>query len=182
MAAHSIERRFAPAQAAGRTVYGLAVPFNVEAQIGPAHREILSPGALDATLRDGRNGRDVRMLYGHDDNNLLARSGNGSLRLWTSDAGLHYEARLPQTTLGEDVRALLADGTLSHVSIGFEIVRERWEKDLRTIEAIDLWEISLVGNPAFLDTTAALRSKSKPEPADWQRELAKLRVRIAELR
>jgi HK97 family phage prohead protease len=91
----------------------------------------------------------------------LARTRNGSLRLASDEKGLRFEADLPETTLGNDVRELLRTGTLSgEMSFGFYVRDEVWTKDKkdRTITKGDLVEISVVVDAAYPQTYSELRS------------------------
>jgi HK97 family phage prohead protease len=167
MSPSDLEHRYAQgATVEGRQLVGLAAPFSVEARIGD-FRERIAPGAFARTLADGR---DVIAMADHDAGKVLARTRSGTLTLRETERGLEYSLQLPETTTGNDIRALAARGDLGGVSFGFRCVRDSWEGDLRTLHEVQLDEISVVSAwPAYPNTTVALRSR---QPAD---QLALLR-------
>lgn len=153
-----IERRFLTApKVEGGQLVGLAAPYNSETRIGE-FRERIAPGAFARTLLDRR---DVLALADHDSTRVLGRTGSGTLTLRDTAKGLEYALSLPATTVGSDLRELAARGDLGGVSIGFRSLRDSWEGDLRTLEEVELHEISIVQAwPAYPDTTIALRSRA----------------------
>jgi HK97 family phage prohead protease len=74
--------------------------------------------------------------------------------------GLHYVASLPETTLGNDVRALIERGDLSgEMSFGFYVERDEWNKAKteRTVHQAKLVEVSIVVDAAYPQTNSSLR-------------------------
>lgn len=140
-----------------RTVAGYAALFNSEADIGGAFREVIAPGAFSDTLGD-----DIRALVDHDSGRVIGRSTAGTLRLSEDDKGLAVEIDLPDTTDGRDLAVSLERGDISGMSFGFRVTKDTWDETgdmpLRTIQAVDLFEVSAVAFPAYDDTTLALRS------------------------
>lgn len=67
--------------------------------------------AFDANLKD-----DVLFTINHDPNQLLGRTGSGTVRLNVDDYGLGFELDLPDTQLGRDARTLVERGDLSGAS------------------------------------------------------------------
>ena len=121
--------------------------------------ERIAKGAFDASIDNKTD--DIKLYYNHDSSMPLARTRNGSLRLASDEKGLRFEADLPETTLGNDVRELLRTGTLSgEMSFGFYVRDEVWTKDKkdRTITKGDLVEISVVVDAAYPQTYSQLRS------------------------
>lgn len=91
----------------------------------------------------------------------LARTNNGSLTLRNEPEGLFFSAELPDTTLGNDIRVLLNNGTLEgSMSFGFTPDQIVWGKDgkTRSIHSGKLYEISIVVDPAYKNTQSELRS------------------------
>ena len=107
---------------------------------------------------------DVRALYNHDANQVLARSnkGAGTLHLEVDDKGLKYRFELPNTTIGNDIHEMLQRGDISQSSWGFSIESDTWEHgtpEKRTINKVsNIFDVSLVTYPANPDTSVALRS------------------------
>ena len=163
----SIERRTYTVQhrneGESRTVVGMAALYNSETDLG-WFRERIEPGAFDEAI--GRS--DVRALFNHDANHLLARTKSGTLELRVTDQGLEYEFDLPNTTTGNDMLEMMQRGDLDQSSFAFTVRKQRWEEEkdnednwiyTRVIEEIDqLFDVSPVTYPAYKDTTVALRS------------------------
>lgn len=140
------------------TVVGYAAVFNSETDIGGYFREVIAPGAFTETLKTA----DVRAYFDHDRGRVLGRKSAGTLRLREDSRGLAVEIDLPDTTDGRDVRALIERGDVSGMSIGFIARKQIWdeavEPPLRMIQQVDLIEVSIVSEPAYDDTSIALRS------------------------
>ena len=154
---NAIERRFAPAQVKGRQLEGLAAPFNSVTTIG-GFKEQIAPGAFTRTLSESR---DILALADHDAGKVLGRTRSGTLTLRETDRGLEFALALPDTSTGNDLRALAERGDLGGVSFGFRCVRDSWAGDIRTLHEVELHEISVVQSfPAYPETTIALRSQN----------------------
>ena len=71
------------------------------------------------------------------------------------------EIDLPDTSDGRDVRELLKRGDIDGMSFGFIVTREEWDETsdppTRTIHSVILREVSVVSEPAYGDTSIALR-------------------------
>jgi uncharacterized protein len=107
--------------------------------------DVVMPGAFAASLRK-RPAREVRMLYQH-----FAHEPIGVWETIREDGtGLHVRGRLTLDVVrAREVRALIADGALDGLSIGFRTTRARRDAKtgLRRLDEIDLWEISIVTFP-----------------------------------
>ena len=119
--------------------------------------------AFDRALLEGH---DVRGLFNHQSENLLARVSSGTLSLSTDSVGLLYRMQLPDTQLGCDVRELVRRGDLSGSSFAFILTGARWETlddgtEVRHIEDLDLLDVGPVTFPAYEATTAGLRSDQR---------------------
>lgn len=152
-----MERRFAiGASVEGRQLVGLAAPFNAETRIADFW-EVIAPGAFTRTLSEGR---DILALVDHDPGKVLGRTRSGSLELSETERGLEFRVTLPDTTTGNDLRALAQRGDLGGVSFGFTATRDSWDGERRTLEEVELHEISIVqAFPAYGETTVSLRNR-----------------------
>ena len=107
--------------------------------------DVVQPGAFAASLRK-RPARAVRMLYQH-----LAHEPIGVWETIREDGkGLYVRGRLTLDVVrAREVLALIADGALDGLSIGFRTVRARRDAKtgLRHLDAVELWEISIVTFP-----------------------------------
>lgn len=151
----TVERR---AEGESSIVVGYAVVFDSEADIGGAFREVVARGAFTETLKTA----DVRAYFDHDRGRVLGRMSAGTLRLSEDSKGLAVEIDLPDTSDGRDVRELIDRGDISGMSFGFIVTRQQWDETVdpptRTIYAAELREVSIVSEPAYDDTSIALRS------------------------
>lgn len=141
----------------GRTIAGYAAVFNSTADIGDSFREVIAPGAFSGSLN-----ADVRALIDHDSGRVIGRTTAGTLRLREDANGLAVEIDLPDTTDGRDLATLIERGDVSGMSFGFVVTKQMWDETgptpTRTIQAVDLREVSVVAFPAYDDTSIALRS------------------------
>lgn len=142
----------------GKTAKGYAALFNTRAEIGGQFVEVIAPGAF----RDAISGADVRALIDHDSGRVIGRTKAGTLRLEEDDMGLSVEIDLPDTTDGRDLAVQLERGDISGMSFGFRVTHDEWDETgdmpVRTIRAVELFEVSAVAFPAYGDTSIALRS------------------------
>lgn len=160
----NLERRFATgATVEGRQLVGLAAPFGSQTRIAD-FREVIAPGAFARTLAENR---DILALVDHDAGKVLGRTRSGTLELRETPEGLAYRVTLPDTTAGNDLRALAQRGDLGGVSMGFVATRDSWDGELRTLHEVELHEISIVqAHAAYPTTTVSLRSR---QPGDRDR-------------
>lgn len=136
-------------------VTGYAAVFDSVADLG-AFKEVIRRGAFSNALKTGSN---IRALGFHDDNALLGTTNAGTLTLREDEKGLYFDLLLPNTTHGRDIAELVARGDISGCSFGFIPVDEVWNGELRELLDLELIEITLTPNPAYIDTSVALRSK-----------------------
>lgn len=140
-----------------KKIGGYAAVFNSEADIGDYFREIIAPGAFSKTLKG-----DVRALVDHDSGRVIGRTTAKTLRLMEDNIGLAVEIDLPDTSDGRDLATLIERGDISGMSFGFIVTKQTWDETgevpIRTIEEVELHEVSVVAFPAYDDTTIAMRS------------------------
>lgn len=140
-----------------------------------AGTETIARGAFDGLLGD-----DVLGLVDHDVSKVLGRTGNGTVRLSSDDEGLAFEIDLPDTTLGRDVRALVARGDLTGMSFSAVVgdveratggvVHRKFEK---------LVDISVVTMPAYEGTSVVARNAAG---ASRREQLIRARHRVRNVR
>jgi HK97 family phage prohead protease len=152
------EFRAANSNASNR-VTGTAAAYGTYAKI-KNNLETIEQRAFDDTLASGK---DVLLLLDHNPSLLLARTSNQTLALRSDDKGLHMEAELPDTSYANDLKALLKRGDITGMSFGFRVTKDSWSMvkgmQLRTIKAVDLFEVSIVTMPAYqTGTSVSLRS------------------------
>lgn len=141
-------------------IEGYAAVFNSPTDIWGMFTEIIAPGAFADAIASND---DIRALFNHDWNNVLGRTKSGTLRLSEDTRGLKFEVDLPNTTLARDLSESLRRGDISQCSFGFVPTSETWDYEpeipVRTINTVELHEISVVSIPAYEDTEVSLRSK-----------------------
>lgn len=140
------------------TVTGYAAVYGSTADIGGYFNEVIARGAFMETLKTA----DVRAYFGHDRGRVLGRVQAGTLRVREDAKGLAVEIDLPDTSDGRDARELIGRGDISGMSIGMMVTRQEWDETTepatRTILEAELFEVSIVAEPAYDDTSIALRS------------------------
>lgn len=146
--------------AKGKTLTGYAAVFNSEAVLGD-FVEVIRQGAFAKTLATGSN---IRALYHHQGDALLGTTRGGTLQLREDGHGLAFELALPDTTHGRDIAVLVERGDLTACSFGFRVPDggDRWEQRgaqlVRELLEVNLHEVTLTHDPAYNDTTVAMRS------------------------
>ncbi|MBY3564118.1 HK97 family phage prohead protease [Rhizobium laguerreae] len=140
-----------------RTLIGYAAKFERLAMIGSYFQEKIAPGAFATAI-----GGDIRALVDHDPGRVIGRTKSGTLRLSEDGTGLRAEIDIPDTSDGNDLWVLVERGDISGMSFGFRVTKETWDETgdvpVRTIQAVELFEVSAVAWPAYEDTTIGLRS------------------------
>ena len=156
-------------------ISGYAAVFNSKTSIGDWFEETIAQGAFSRSLSE--NG-DIRALFNHNWDNVLGRTKSGTLRLEEDERGLRFEIELPNTNLARDLAESLKRGDINQCSFGFIPTEETWNYDAepmqRTINEVELFEISVVSIPAYDDTEVSLvRSKEAFDEAETRLKLIK---------
>jgi len=123
---------------------GLGSVFNVEDD----YADIVAPGAFKRTLREHKKrGTMPAMLWQHKSDSPIG----AYTAMREDDAGLQVIGKLTLgTRQGAEAYALLKDGAVDGLSIGYRTVKSEIDdkKHTRTLTDVDLWEVSLVTFPA----------------------------------
>lgn len=139
-------------------VRGYASVFDKLSENLGGFREKIAQGAFDSVMGD-----DVRALFNHDPNFILARTKSGTLKLSVDDHGLAYEFTPPDTTAGRDLVESMRRGDVSQSSFAFTVADDNWTEDedgrvIRTITQMQrLFDVSPVTYPAYPDASVGLR-------------------------
>lgn len=143
-------------------IEGYAFKFNKITTIGGWFREEILPGSADDILND-----DIRCLFNHNPNLILARSvkGKGTLTLSVDAVGLKYSYATPDRTYARDLEDAIESGDVDQSSFAFQAEEVIWvdggdsEPDLRQIKKFKIiYDVSPVTYPAYQDTSVAKRS------------------------
>ena len=155
----------------GRTVYGLAVPFDREATVNDGfgkYREVFRHGAFTRTINAGLD--RVKFLINHDRQRLPIGK---AVSLREDPAGLVGEFRVSNTRDGDEALELVRDGVLDAFSIGFAPIQERDSKGLVERLEVKLMETSIVAFPAYEGAVVAgVRTHGNPFVEELERLLA----------
>jgi HK97 family phage prohead protease len=141
--------------------FGYAAMFDRDSHDLGGFVERVAPGAFTRSLDEALAGtRNIYALWAHDTAAPLGSTRSGKLTLSQDNRGLAFGLSTDRFTDAQ--RSALEDGDLQ-VSFGFRVRKDEWIKRsddiiLRTLHDVDLSEISLVINPAYPQTEAALRS------------------------
>lgn len=152
------------------TITGYGCVFNKYSQNLGGYVEQIDPHAFDVTLsRDN----DVKSYWNHDGSRALGRVSAGNLTLGVDTTGVLYSVTPPAVSYARDLAALVDAKIVAGSSFTFRVMPdgEHWSLTeqgfpLRTIRALELYEMGPVTDPAYLDTegednSVALRSLAK---------------------
>ncbi|MER9150803.1 HK97 family phage prohead protease [Mesorhizobium opportunistum] len=159
-------------------------PYGSETTLGDGRRERFAARAFRSRIETREN---IFLLAGHDPEKPLASTEAGSLTLRDGEDALHIEARVAATTTwANDALASLAAGLTKGLSPGFrvhsggDVVTRSADGLLRTVNAADLFEVSLVTLPAYDQAQIAARSwalaAAEAEDAGLRRALNRWRA------
>lgn len=152
-----------------RTIFGYAAVYYDAAKAGTEYmlwsdiKERIMPGAFDRAIRED----DVRALWNHDPNVLLARTKSKTLTLGVDSTGLLYE--FAENTKDIDsvrVAEKIARGDADGSSFAFEVLSADWTEEkqadgktiwIRSLKELRLFDVSPVTFPAYTAATVGLR-------------------------
>lgn len=179
------EYKIALAENETRTLEGLAVPYERETKLAPGYYETI---ARDAYQPDGGVG-SIKLLWRHGE---VIGAGTAV----SGPDGVPIQARISQTSAGDDAYQLLKDGVVDSLSIGFIPLEyeETWDDDQNLHvrqKKIDIKEVSLVPWPAYDDAKVTKvrehkqnqrEETSKMDTGTLETEVMRLRNSLDELR
>src|SRR4051794_40175911 len=131
-----------------------------EADLG---KDVVVPGAFTDSLKK-RNAAGIRLLWQHDPAQPIGRW----LRLAEDRRGLRVRGKLNLAVeRARDIHALMREGAVDGLSIGFRVERARAERPtgLRRLEKLDLWEISIVTFPMLPGARVETVKHTRPKLA-----------------
>lgn len=141
-------------------LFGYALTFNSLSRDLGGFLEEVAPGAVDLATTER-----VIARWNHDSNGLLGTTDAGTLRLLIDDTGVQYEVDLPDTSTGRDMAVLAVRGDIKFSSFAFTVLPggDTWrlnESDqlIRTLTAIQLFDVAPVADPAYWGSTAGVRT------------------------
>ena len=113
--------------------------------------ERISKGAFSKAIQ---RSSQIDFLAEHDEKKILSSTRNNSLKLEEDDQGLFMSAIISPTSWGKDYFTLIKDGILKNFSFGMRVLDDIWDENdegilERTILDLELYEVSVVRNPAY---------------------------------
>jgi len=141
-------------------IVGYAAVFNSLSVPLWGFREKIAPGAFTKSLASNP---DVRALFNHDPNLILGRTKSRTLSLAEDERGLKIDIEPPNSPTGENVLEAIRRGDVDQMSFAFRVVADAWEysktgdDDIRTLQEVDLIDVSPVTYPAYPETSVDLR-------------------------
>jgi HK97 family phage prohead protease len=182
---NNIEKRAATieaVQAESRMVTGYAAVFDSDSEDLGGFIEQIERGAFKEAIQTS----DVRALFNHDNNFILARTASGTLRLYEDERGLKYEFEAPRTSMGNDLLEMIKRGDISQSSFGFTVDDDEWSNKggiaFRKIKKVKrLYDVSPVTFPAYPEASVAVRKLEQLKQEEFQRSEEKEQVNTAEI-
>lgn len=181
-------RRFTPPELEvrstgdGRTIYGIAVPYNSPTKIHENLIESFARGAFNHQIKDPHRVKAAR------DHMLLGGTLIGAASLLRDDAvGLYSEFRVSKTPVGDETLELVKDGALNQLSIYFRTKQNRrLPGGITQRVTADLREIAVVMEGAYDDNAAVIGIRSKEfetfeEEAEMNEKVEKYRLGLPTL-
>lgn len=165
-ASHSSLRLEIRAGARTPLIRGVPIVFGQKSHDLGGFREVIHKSAMEFSLRERP---DVFAYIAHDPARVLGRTKSGTLRLMLGDRQLECEIDPPDTTEAANVQESIRRGDVSGMSFRFWVPEggDRWtwsaEDDtmIRDVYAMVVGEVSIVSEPAYPQTTVAVRSMER---------------------
>lgn len=135
---------------------------------------------IDPTALDGVDLSDIKLIYAHENNQILARTDAGNLQVKVDAKGLFFIADLADTTLANDVYNNIQAGNLKGMSFGFTIADggDKWTRQqdgtlLHEVTQIDvLGELTVTAWPAYPSTSVELKRSAEQHMKGNTRDMA----------
>jgi len=159
------------AEGDGRTVVGIAVPYDKEQRISPTMIEVFRKGVFRDVTRAANR---VKLLFQHKTDTPIGRA----IKLEEMDEGLYGEFRISKTEAGDEALELIRDGVLTNLSVGFSPLKDEKRNGITNRIKAHLAEVSLVTFGAYGDDAqiVAVRHEiERPNLASIQGIVSKVR-------
>lgn len=158
----------------GAIIEGLAIPYEVETNVGGWFKEIIKRGALD-----GADLKDVPLFIHHNGRAIpLARSRNNNInstmQLTVDDRGLHFKAKLDIENNAEakSLYSAVKRQDVTGMSFAFSVKEQKWlnlDTNLPTREIYKyakIYEISALWSPQYEETNIMAARDEALDSAD----------------
>lgn len=123
---------------------------------GKWFKEVMRKGVFQKAIDKAKG---IPLLFEHNWSKQLASTDEGNLTLKEDNIGLRFDAVIDDVSVYEQVKA----GIINSCSFGFRALQEEIESvnnkfEKRFVSAIELLEVSLVKNPAYVGSLCESRS------------------------
>ncbi len=155
-----------------KRIRGQAIVFNSRSVNLGGFFEIISPEAIDRTLREAG---DVRALVDHDTAKVLGRTKAGTLMLKKGRNGLDVSIDPPNTSFSRDIQESLSRGDVSGMSFRFRVMPDgdSWDEEdgnlIRTVHDMRFDEVSIVSFPAYESTEAYVSQRAAERVREFRK-------------
>jgi HK97 family phage prohead protease len=141
-----------------RSFSGIAVEYDVPAIVSDGTAVMFKKGSLPI------DGRKPKLYLQHQSDQIIGQV----VERTEVDNAMLFVAKVSQTRLGDEAMTLIADGTLSEVSVGVQVEKFSYnDEGVMIIEKASWQELSVVSQPAFessvITQIAASNDESIPQ-------------------
>lgn len=177
-----IEEKASDGTKSCRRVKGYASTYGNTDRVG----DRIIAGAFAKSIAEYKSkNRQIKVYYNHDTYGSLPIGGIKADNVVDDNIGLNVTIDLADTSEANDIYALLKQGVLTDMSIGYSVLKDEYSKfdNARELIELKLWEVSIVGEPAnelaqinevknvkFIDVTEAKTITSKRDLEKLLRE------------
>lgn len=141
-------------------------------------KEKISRGAFKRAIEKAK---EIHFLAEHDGEKILSSTRNNSLELSEDANGLYMSATITPTSWGKDYYELIKSGILKNMSFGFRSIKDSWKKVEgyfeRTVYELELFEVSVVKDPAYSQSSISARGIDVVEEVEVPAEVKRKIVR-----
>ncbi|PFN04684.1 phage major capsid protein [Bacillus thuringiensis] len=141
-------------------------------------KEKISRGAFKRAIEKAK---EIHFLAEHEGEKILSSTRNGSLELSEDANGLYMSATITPTSWGKDYYELIKSGILKNMSFGFRSIKDSWKKVEgyfeRTVHELELFEVSVVKDPAYSQSSISARGIDIVEDVEVPSEVKRKMVR-----
>lgn len=164
-----------------RRVVGLGVVYDRWEELWPGYRERIRPGAVEFAS-------EVKSYFNHDPNMVLSTTeSDPPLIVRETERGIEFESPIPPTSYGRDLAVNLERRNVKGASFTFVVPQggdKRWEDEQgvfhREINRLIMYEVGPVTDPAFVSTTASVRSSREAYLEEWRRQMEESSDEVSE--
>ncbi|MDD4102983.1 MAG: HK97 family phage prohead protease [Kiritimatiellae bacterium] len=156
-------------------VSGLGIVYDQWTELWPGYMERISRGAV-------KNAETVKSFFNHDPDYVLSTlDSDPALVLRETESGLEYDSPIPPTTYGNDLKINLQRKNVRGSSFAFDVNHDAWSQNAdgvvcRDITDLTLYEVGPVTNPAYIQTTATMRSKELVQ--EYRKQLSQVPIAL----